>query len=170
MKRLQILAFLLSATALNAIAGTVSPDLSAMPPGSPVQVIVQYSSPLGGLVSGVCGVLQIALLPVGELCSTTAANALALAQNPLVSHVSINHLVQGTGQALPVYDYMPQTIQPLTYSGGQGAGVGVAVIDSGIHVNNDLLGGFLNLVPTVVWNQSFVPGEVPTITMATERT
>ena len=53
MKRLQILAFLLSATALNAIAGTVSPDLSAMPPGSPVQVIVQYSSPLGGLVSGV---------------------------------------------------------------------------------------------------------------------
>ncbi len=89
-----------------------------MDPSQSVQVIVQYNpSLLGGLLSTVCGVLNlIQLLPAGELCSMTVSSAMGLAQNPSVAHVSVNNAVRGAGSALPVYDYMPQTIQP--QSGG----------------------------------------------------
>src|ERR1700689_3504040 len=111
---------LVSAAAMTAAAGTVSPQLTSMPPGQPVQVIVEYApSLLGGLLSTVCGVLNlIQLLPVGKLCSMTASAAINLAQNPAVAHVSVNNTLQGLGTPLPVYDYMPQTLQPLSTSAG----------------------------------------------------
>src|SRR5579863_7015377 len=133
---------LLTAAAMTAAAGTVSPQLATMPPNQPVQVIVEYAPSLvGGLLSTVCGVLNlIQLLPLGELCTMTASAAINLAHNPAVAHVSVNNTLQGLGTALPVYDYMPQALQPLSASAGSanmslGANIGVAVIDSGIHVN-----------------------------------
>ena len=68
---------LLLVTATIALGGTVSPQLSSMPPNQPVQVIVQYAPSLvGSLLSTVCGTLNlIELLPGGELCSTTVAGA-----------------------------------------------------------------------------------------------
>jgi hypothetical protein len=147
---------LVSAAAMTAAAGTVSPQLTSMPPNQPVQVIVEYAPTLlGVLTSTVCGVLNlIQLLPVGELCSMTVSAAINLAGNPAVAHVSVNNSLQGLGTALPVYDYMPQTLQPSSASAGSantslGAGVGVAVIDSGIYVNQDLTGtgkGLLGLL------------------------
>jgi hypothetical protein len=73
---------LLLITATFALGGTVSPQLSSMPPKQSVQVIVQYAPSLvGSLLSTVCVTLNlIALLPAGELCSTTVAGALGLAQ------------------------------------------------------------------------------------------
>src|SRR5580692_3631422 len=86
----------LGLTAVLAFGGTVSPQLASMPPNQTVQVIVQYPPSLvGGLVSTVCtatgtllpGVLNLVgtllpgvvelleLLPGGELCSMTVANA-----------------------------------------------------------------------------------------------
>ena len=163
---------LLSALAATAAAGTVSPQLTSMAPDQPVKVIVQYAPSLvGTLLSTVCGVLNLVeLLPSGELCSMTASAAIALAQNPAVAHVSVDNTLQSLGTALPVYDYMPQTLQPLSATAApptrtSGAGIGVAVIDSGIHVNQDLTGtgtgllGLLNSFPNVVFAESFVSTE-----------
>jgi serine protease AprX len=159
----------LLATATAALCGTVSPQLSALAPNQSVQVIVQHTpSLLGGLVSTVCGALDLLqLLPGGELCSMTAADAINLAQNPLVAHVSVNNILQATGTAVPLYDYTPQTLQPASATAGSanpklGQNVGVAIIDSGIQINQDLIGNgsLLDfLFPQVVYAQSFVPGE-----------
>jgi serine protease AprX len=155
-------------TALTAFGGTVSPQLLSGDQNRQVEVIVQYAPTLiGSLLSPVCGVLNLVeLLPLGELCSMAASAAAGLANNPNVAHVSVNNALQGT--ATPVYDYMPQSIQPASAAGppnfSYGANIGVAVIDSGIHVNQDLIGngstGLLaNLIPRVSYAESFVSGE-----------
>jgi len=163
-------------TVVTAAAGTVSPQLASMPPNQPVQVIVQYvPSLIGDLLSPVCGLLNlIQLLPLGELCSTTVSGAINLAQNPNVAHVSVDNTLQSLGTALPVYDFMPEALQPPASTSGltsgsanmnMGAGVGVAVIDSGIQVNQDLTGtgkgllGLLNSFPNVSYAESFVSNE-----------
>jgi len=155
----------------SAWGGTVSPQLAAMAPNEQVQVIVQHNpSLLGGVLSSVCGTLNlIQLLPIGELCSVTVADAMNMAQNPSVAHISVNNTLQGTGSALPIYDYTPQTIQPTAANtaaanAAQGRNIGVAIIDSGIHVNQDLQGNgsgslLASLIPQVWYAQSFVPGE-----------
>jgi serine protease AprX len=142
-----------------------------MDPNQSVQVIIQHTpSLLGGLLSTVCGVVNlISLLPTGELCSMTASSAIALASKPSVAHVSVNNTILGAGSALPVYDYMPQTIQPQTTGAGTpnpnaGKNIGVAIIDSGIHIDQDLIGSgstniLANLFPQVSYAESFVPGE-----------
>jgi hypothetical protein len=109
---------LLLVTAGGAFGGTVSPQLAAMPPGQPVQVIVQYSSSLiGSLLSTVCGTLNLVqLLPGGELCSMTVSAAIGLGQNPSVAHISVNNALQGMTPAVPVYDFVPQTVQPVSQS------------------------------------------------------
>jgi len=86
-----------------------------------------------------------------------------------VAHVSVNNVLFGTGTATPLYDYMPETVSPSSTTGPAnyklGSGVGVAVIDSGIHVNQDLIGtgtkGLIlqNLFPNVIYAESFVKGE-----------
>src|SRR5579871_1492400 len=113
---------LLLATAVTANAGTVSPQFATLPPNQQVEVIVQYTplgSLLGGLLNPVCGLLDLVeLLPVGELCSMTVQDVLNLAQSPLVAHISVNNTLLASGTSLPVYDYMPQTIQPLSANAG----------------------------------------------------
>ncbi|HXE55960.1 MAG TPA: S8 family serine peptidase, partial [Tepidisphaeraceae bacterium] len=157
--------------AITAAAGTVSPQLRSMPANQPVEVIVQHTQTLlGGLLGTVCSTLNlIQILPLGEVCTTTVAGALDLATKPGVAHVSVNNVLFGTGTATPLYDYMPETISPSSTTGPAnyklGSGVGVAVIDSGIHVNQDLIGtgtkGLIlqNLFPNVVYAESFVKGE-----------
>ena len=152
-----------------AFAGTVSPQLASMDPNQPAQVIVQYNpSTSGGLQSSLCGVLNfLQQLPVGDLCSMNVSNALGLAQNPAVAHISVNNPIVGAGSAVPVYDYVPRTIQP--QSGGAlnpnaGQNIGIAIIDSGIQIDQDLMGNgsnslFGSLFPQVSYAESFVPGE-----------
>jgi len=163
---------ILSLAAATAAAGTVSPQLQSMAPDQSVQVIVDYAPSItGALSSTICGALNlIELLPAGALCSMTASAAIGLAQNPAVAHVSVDNTVQNLGSALPVYDYMPQALQPSSAGSGSanmslGANIGVAVIDSGINVNQDLTGngssflGLLNWFPNVSYAESFVTGE-----------
>ncbi len=78
----------------------------------------------------------------------------------------VNNLLQGT--AVQAYDYTPQSIQPASAptapNFNYGANIGVAVIDSGIHVNQDLIGNssislLANLFPRVTYAESFVHGE-----------
>ena len=161
---------MLPVACLSLFGGTVSPQLAAMQPNQQVQVIVRYTpSIVGALSSTVCGLNLLQLLPGGELCSTTASTALGLVQHSAVEHVSINNTVLSASTPLPVYDYSPQTIQPLNpRSGvadpGAGKNIGVAIIDSGIHVNGDLRGNGSasipgNLLPQVSYAESFVKGE-----------
>ncbi len=99
----------------------------------------------------------------------TVADAINLAKNPAVAHISLNNSLIGTGSALPVYDYTPETIEPTSASATSansnlGKNIGVAVIDSGIHVNQDLVGGNGGLLaslllPEVSYAESFVSGE-----------
>ena len=157
----------LTLTAALAFGGTASPQLTRMPPSQQVQVIIQYTpSLLGGLTSTVCGVLNLVqILPLGELCTMTVADALNLARNPQVAHISVNNTLKPTDSA--VYDYTPQTLQPGSSTAGSanpnvGQNIGVAIIDSGIHVDKDLLGNgsLLSLLfPQVVYAKSFVPNE-----------
>jgi serine protease AprX len=120
-------------------------------------VIVQYKSPASGAPSARCS-NKLLDLPGGSLCSVTAREARTLAQDASVAHVSVNHSLQATGSALPVYDYTPETIHPQSQVAAgtpdfkAGKKVGVAVIDSGISINQDL--GSI-----VSYAQSFVPGE-----------
>src|SRR5665213_724234 len=158
-----------------AFAGTTSPDLARVPQDTVVRVIVQYAnrSPRPAMSGS-----RVADLPMvnGELRSMTAGAARLAAQSAGVAHVTIDHAIQGTD--VPVYDFTPQTIQPQTFAQSpssvnaanmnRGKGIGVAVIDSGIRINADLTGngkanggslGLLNWFPSVVYAQSFVPGE-----------
>ena len=158
-------------SAALAFGGTVSPQLQTMQPTQSIQVIVQPSSSLLGVLTGtLCGVLNlIDILPLGELCTMTVADAMNLAKNPAVAHISLNNSLIGTGSAFPSYDYTPETIEPTSTSATSanlnlGKNIGVAVIDSGIHVNQDLVGGNGGLLaslllPEVSYAESFVSGE-----------
>src|SRR5438067_9107894 len=127
--------FLISALSCAAFAGTVSPDLASSDSDDVVKVIVHQK----GSSSSICGAKSVANLPgiKGELCAMTASEAKALAQSAN-AHVSLNHSIQGS--AVPVYDYVPQTIHPRLSAGNAGSPnfnlgkhLGVAVIDSGIN-------------------------------------
>src|SRR5215469_11634054 len=97
--RLLRIASLVSAAAIAAFGGTLSPQLASMPSGETVQVIVVHTpSLIGSLLSPVCGVLSlIKLLPLGELCTMTVAQAGILAQNPAVAHISVDNTVRNLG-------------------------------------------------------------------------
>src|ERR1700735_2077541 len=80
----------LGLTTVIAFGGTVSPQLSAMNPNQSVQVIVKHHD--ANLLGAVCGAVNlIDVLPGGELCSMTVANAVSLGNDVRVSHISVNN-------------------------------------------------------------------------------
>ena len=135
-------------------------ELERLSAGTVVDTIISYVDVSNGLA--VKAGQKVADLPNGELRRMTAADAIQAASLAMVAHVSVNHVVTGMGTPAPPYDFMPQSIQPRTKPTlglqvlGQGAGIGVAVIDSGItpDLNPDLYFG-----ATVVHSESFVAGE-----------
>ena len=76
----------------------------------------------------------------------------ALALNPLVTYISPNRAVSGS------LDVTTQTVgaNAAWQSGWTGAGVGVAVIDSGIFAHDDLMSS--SGQSRIVYSQSFVTG------------
>ena len=152
-------------------AGTVAPDLNTYSSGTVLQVIVGLNNPsqLPQPINMI-GAVQVNTLPNALVLQTTAGTAIGLASDPAVSHVAVNHVM--VGSASLGYDYLPRTLQPTAASytgtapaGSLGSGVGVAVIDSGIHTSNiDLIGNGLsgkanNLSSRVWYSQSFIPYE-----------
>ena len=134
-------------------AGTLAPELQSLPSSKAVEVIVRFNH---GSSDHVILGRKLADLPEGGLYSMTPAQAVIVAAQPGTATVSTNRAVFPTGTVTPVYDFMPQTVQPQSPIAGfpnfvQGSGIGVVVIDSGIHVNSDLqLFG-----STVVFSQNF---------------
>ena len=129
-------------------AGTIAPDLEKITPGSTrVSVIVSYRATAG---------TRSPVAPYGsatkagdagdfEIWNCSAAEAKAMAANPAVDHVALNHDVRATATPIPVYDYLPETVQKSVRDGAiadprKGKGIGIALIDSGVNVNADLIG------------------------------
>jgi len=167
------LGLLVAATA--SFAGTVAPDLNSLSGNTVVQVIVSLQGTQTPNPMNMLGVVNLTSLPLTNaiVVQTTAAGALALSNDPAVNHVAVNHVMVGSGSL--VYDYLPETIQPVSapYNGTAtvgsfGSGIGVAVIDSGINSTNmDLMGSGLsgranNLTARVSYSQSFIPYETTT--------
>ena len=151
-----------------ALAGQVEPEINSLNPAKypSIHVIVRYKGTPGTRnPASVAGATRMENVGDGELWQCTIAQAKALGALASVDYVALNHGLRATG--IPVYDYLPETLQKSIKDGtvadsSTGRGVGIALIDSGVHVNQDLIGngtsnnsGF----PRVVYAQSFVPGE-----------
>ena len=129
----------------------VAPDLANADPHSVLSVIVQFNLPPSGQDIGSINQLggqEQADLPLiqGKLFSIPAAALNGIAHNPNVAYISPDRVVSG------MLDYANGAIgaQTAFSSGWTGAGVGVAVIDSGMGTQTDLLN-------RIVYSQSFVP-------------
>jgi serine protease AprX len=156
--------------AASAVAGTHAPQLDELfrkNPTESVDVIITYKdAQVAPILGGESR--KLASLRGGELRRTTVADAIRLSGLATVAHVTVNHPIMATGTA--VYDFMPQAIMPTSqpmfaplntlgflYGYGGNGPVGVALIDSGIHI--DPSNPDLNYGATVVYSQSFVASE-----------
>jgi serine protease AprX len=154
----------------------LSPDLQTAPAAATVRVVVQYTNPsqnqvsLGNLVGGVVNGVTSTVAPVTTIlglggvvnfvsdllnivvCSLPVSQLNALTQNPNVVYVSLDRTL---GARL---DYTAAAVNAgsLWKANLSGAGIGVAVIDSGVAQTPDL--AFLGLLPHIVYSKDFTGG------------
>src|SRR5258707_6194457 len=160
MKSLIKVLVLLGAPLLAFGGSKVAPDLPQSDPNAPVDVIVQYKTPpskdelkqLGpyGQIKKIYSVIN------GVNIALTVKAIQQISTDPNVAYITPNRKSQGA------VDISTGTVNAnLVWSYGyDGSGVGVAVIDSGITLNNDLNHGSGS--SRVVYNESFVPGVTDT--------
>ena len=151
-------------------AGTIAPDLEKITPGSrSVTVLIRYKATAGtrSPVAPFGSATKAGNAGDFEIWNCTAAEARAIAASPTVDHIALNHDVLATATPVAVYDYLPETVQKSVRDGDaadpkKGKGIGIALIDSGVNVNADLLGerGNVRAFSRVVYSESFVPGEL----------
>jgi len=157
MKKILVLLLLAAAsTAALAQNSKLSPDLQQST-ASNVQVVVQYNNPPSvldlGLLSSLGSILEQIPLINAVIADLPLSGALSLANQSDVKYVSLDRPLTPTlSNAAPAVN-----AEAAWQSGYTGAGIGVALIDSGVSPHPDLNGGLLGL-SRVVWNQSFVPG------------
>jgi len=168
MKRLLALLLLAAVTVARADDSKISPELRNLPSNQQVQVIVQYAPGTQLNCSGIFGFLGCALNAVLNLAGTI------LGQLPLINGVVA--LLDGNGiqnlsnQSNVVYISQDRPLTPSDNNANEaidadfawqsnytGAGVGVALIDSGVNNHSDLYQGILPFT-RVVYQKSFVPG------------
>ena len=165
MKKFLIILLLASVTLASAASNTasvpnqkLSPDLQKAT-GSTVRVVVQYNNAPAlldiQLLSTLGSLLNSLPLVNALVADLPLAKVLTLANQSNVKYVSLDRPLAPTlSNAAPAVNAFAAW-----QSGYTGAGVGVALIDSGVSSHPDLNGGFLGL-SRVVWNQSFVPGNL----------
>src|SRR5438270_2841045 len=156
MKKLLIVFLLVAVTAAYADNSKLSPDLQKYS-GTQARVVVQYNNPpslldlqsLLGLVGSIVNSLPLVNAVVADL---PISSILSLSNQTNVKYISLDRPLSPTlSNAAPAVNAFAAW-----QSGYTGAGVGIAVIDSGINSHPDLNGGFLGF-PRVVYSQSFVP-------------
>lgn len=171
MKRaLLVLAMLLALPGCLVADNTkISPDLLGISPTTQVQVIVQYTPGTQISCSGILGLLGCA---VGDILNLGGK---LLSQIPIVNGVVAlldgNAIVTLSNQSDVVYISKDRNIGPYLNnatgavnasaawkSGYTGAGIGVALIDSGVNSHPDLFTTGLLPFSRVVYNQNFVAG------------
>jgi serine protease AprX len=158
MKRLVVLILMSTLTVASVAAQStkVSPDLQRST-ASHVQVVVQYNNSPGlldlQLLSTLGSILNSLPLLNAIVADLPLSKVLSLANQSNVKYVSLDRPLSPTlSNAAPAVNAFAAW-----QSGYTGAGIGVALIDSGVSSHPDLNGGFLGL-SRVVWNQSFVQG------------
>src|SRR5579863_1587705 len=168
MKKLLLLLLIATATAAYADNTKLSPELQGKQSNQQIHVIVQYApgtqvncNSLLGLVDCLVndivklGGTILAPLPIvnGVVASLTGPAITTLSNNANVVYISSDRPLTPTlSNAAPAINAFAAW-----QSGYTGAGVGIALVDSGVSSHPDLKGGFLGM-SRVVWNQSFVPG------------
>src|SRR4029077_9822958 len=168
MKKLVLLFLIVSVTLAYADDSKISPELRNQPATQQVQVIVQYAPGTQVNCSGLLGLVGCLVNDVLKLGGTI------LGQLPLVNGVVAlldgNGIVSLSNQSNVVYISQDRPLTPSLNNAASavnaefawqsnytGAGVGVALIDSGVSSNLDLNQGILP-VSRVVYQRSFVPG------------
>jgi serine protease AprX len=146
----------LSVSSLGAATNKISSDLRGIPPGTQLDVIIQFTHPpmaadvasirsLGGFEK-----IIFQNIPAG-LFHIAAAALPALQKNPAITWICPDRKVSG---ALEFAEPAINANIALQY-GWNGTGVGVAVIDSGLYNHPDLNG-------RIAYAESFVQGDTST--------
>jgi len=168
MKKFLLVMLIVAVTVAYADDSKISPDLRQYPSTQKVQVVVQYAPGTQLNCSGLLGFLGCALNSILKLGGTI------LGQLPLVNGVVAildgNGIVSLSNQSNVVYISADRPLSPTLstaapavnadfawQSNYTGAGVAVALIDSGVANHPDLYQGIFP-ISRVVYQQSFVPG------------
>src|SRR6202049_3450391 len=168
MKKFLLLLLIATVTWAHADNSKISPDLQNYPATQKAQVIVQYAPGTQVNCSGLLGLVDCLVNDVLKL-GGTILSALPVV-NGLLAVLDGNGILNLSNQSNVVYISLDRPLTPTLsnaapavnafaawQSGYTGAGIGVALIDSGVSSHPDLNGGAWGS-SRVVWNQSFVPG------------
>lgn len=170
MKKLVLLFLIVSVTLAYADDSKLSPELQGNQSSKQVRVIVQYAPGTQVNCSGLLGLVDCLVNDIVKLGGTILAplplvnGVVALLDGPGILNLSNNANVVYISTDRPLTPTLSNAAPAVNafaawQSGYTGAGVGVALIDSGVSSHADLNGGFLG-ASRVVWNQSFVPGNL----------
>ena len=157
MKKVLIACVLATVTLAYADDSKLSPDLRKLS-ASHATVVVQYNQApslldLQSITKLLGSVISKIPLVNGIVADLPLASILSLSNQANVKYISLDRALTPTlSNAAPAVNAFAAW-----QSGYTGAGVGVALVDSGVIDHPDLHGGFLGL-SRVVYNQSFVPG------------
>jgi serine protease AprX len=171
MKRTLILVLaLLAPLSLFADNSKISPDLQNSSSTSQEQVVVQYAPGTQLSCSGIFGLLGCVVNDVLKLGGAVLGQLPIV--NGLVASLDHNGIVSLSNQSNVVYISKDRPLTPFFdnaapavnasaawQSNYTGAGIGVALIDSGVNAHPDLFTTGLFPTSRVVYNQSFVPGD-----------
>jgi serine protease AprX len=176
MSRRNLIIFLMvlaTPLAMFADNSKISPDLQNSTSTAQVQVVVQYAPGTQLSCSGLLGLLGCVVNDVLKLGGAILGQLPLV--NGLVASLDYNGIVSLSNQSNVVYISKDRPLTPFFdnaapavnasaawQSNYTGAGIGVALIDSGVNSHLDLFTTGLLPSSRVVYNQSFVPGDSST--------
>src|SRR5246500_3353107 len=168
MKKLVLLFLIVSVTLAYADDSKISPELRNKPATQQTQVIVQYAPGTQVNCSGLLGLVGCLVNDIVKLGGTILSQVPII--NGVVALLDGNGIQSLSNQSNVVYISLDRPLKPTLSNAASavnaefawqsnytGAGVGIALIDSGVNNHPDLNTGILPL-SRVVYQQSFVPG------------
>src|ERR1051326_1566376 len=167
---LLLLIALMAPLATFADNSKISPDLQNSTSTAKVQVVIQYVPGTQISCSGLLGLVSCAVNDVLNLGGTILGQLPLV--NGLIASLDYNGIVTLSNQSNVAYISKDRPLKPFFDSAAPavnasaawksnytGAGIGVALIDSGVNSHLDLATTGLLPISRVVYNQSFVPGD-----------
>ncbi len=155
--------------ALLADNSKISPDLQDSTSTGQVQVVIQYVPGTQVSCSGILGLVGCVLNDVLKVGGTILGQLPLI--NGVVALVDHNGIVSLSNQSNVAYISKDRTLTPFLSNAAAavnaqvawksnytGAGIGVALIDSGVNSHPDLYTTSFFPMSRVVYNQSFIPG------------
>jgi len=170
MKRILILVLaLLAPLSMFGDSSKISPDLQNSGSTGQMQVVVQYA-PGTQLTCGLLGLVGCVVNDVLKLGGTVLGQLPIV--NGLVASLDYNGILSLSNQSNVIYISKDRPLTPFFdnaapavnasaawQSNYTGAGIGVALIDSGVNNHPDLATTGLLPLSRIVYNKSFVPGD-----------